>query len=479
MADVIVAGAGPTGLMLACELRLAGVAVEVLDALPSRTSESRAGGLHARTMELLDQRGIVDRFLAGGRHIGSGHFAGLRFDLADLPTRYPFTLGILQGDVERLLEKRLTELGGTVRWGAPVTGVRQDAGGVEVEVGGGRPVSARYLVGCDGGRSTVRRLGGIGFPGTAASMSSMLGDVSLSDPPAEVFQARREHGEYSVLGFQPGWYRVMVNQYDRVADRDAPLTVDDLRAALLRVAGSDFGMHDPRWVSRFSDAARLADRYRSGRVLLAGDAAHIHYPAGGQGLNTGVQDAVNLGWKLAAALRGAPDALLDTYEAERRPVADRVLRNTRAQSALGRPDPQTEALREILDGLISDDPVRHRLAAMITALDIRYPLGDGHPLVGRRLPDVELTVDGATVRAYELLREARPVLLDPTGALAAPPGVYRVPVAAVPATWTVPLVGEVPAPGSVLVRPDGHVAWAGTAQPDLDAALTHLAVLTA
>jgi 2-polyprenyl-6-methoxyphenol hydroxylase-like FAD-dependent oxidoreductase len=317
MATVVIAGAGPVGLMLAGELRLGGVDVVLLDRLPSRTGESRAGGIHPRTMEVLDQRGILDGFLAAGQVLQAGHFAGLRLDFSGFATRYPFSLAILQARVERLLERHVNDLGVRVRWSAEVTGVRQDDTGVVVTVrgpAGTEELAADYLVGCDGGRSAVRKLAGIGFPGTDATMTSLLGDVELADPPANsVFQERRELGNFSVFGFEPGWYRVMTSQYDRVIDRDAPVGVEDLRTALRRIAGTDFGLHSPRWVSRFSDAARQADRYRAGRVLLAGDAAHIHYPAGGQGLNTGVQDAVNLGWKLAMVARGqAPATLLDS-----------------------------------------------------------------------------------------------------------------------------------------------------------------------
>ncbi|TCO62626.1 FAD-dependent monooxygenase [Actinocrispum wychmicini] len=460
--DVIVAGAGPTGLMLACELRLAGVNVLLVDQLAERgTTESRAGGLHARTMEVLDQRGLADRFLAAGRQIQAGHFSGLRLDFTEFPTRYPFTLGLLQHRVERLLEERAAELGVQVRWSSPVIELRQDETGVEVVVGGDR-FRAAYLVGCDGGRSTIRKLAGIDFPGTEATMTALLGDVEMAAPPDDtVFMERHEHGDYSVIAFEPGWYRVFTAEYDHVADRDAPMTFEILRESVVRIAGTDFGMHSPRWVSRYNDTARLASRYREGRVLLAGDAAHIHYPAGGQGLNMGVQDAVNLGWKLAAVLQGrASDTLLDTYQTERQPVAERVLRNTRAQSALGRPGAHMDAMRAIMAGLITKPDVNEALGSMIGALDIQYPLGSGHPLIGRRVPDLDLKTDSGPTRLYELLHTGRPVLLDLGAGVSAPNDWVDVVRAQCDAEeWPIPVLGTVPAARALLIRPDGHVAW--------------------
>ncbi|MDI2127104.1 FAD-dependent monooxygenase [Yinghuangia seranimata] len=468
--DVVIAGAGPTGLMLACELRLAGAGVAVVDRLPGRTGESRAGGIHSRTLEVLDQRGILDRFLAVGELTPVGHFSGLWLDFDGVESRHPLPLMILQSAIERLLEEWAAELGVRVGWSSEVTGIRQDDDGVTVELGAAEAtLRARYLVGCDGGRSAVRKLAGIGFPGTPATMTALLGDVELPGLPEDfIFMRRCEGGHFSALALEPGWHRVITSEYGQVADRDDAPTFEQLRAALIRLAGTDYGMHGPRWISRFGDAARQADRYRAGRVLLAGDAAHIHYPAGGQGLNTGVQDAVNLGWKLGAVVRGqAPESLLDTYHTERHPVGERVLHNTRAQSALARPGAETEALREVFGSLIVIDDVNAHLRGMITALDIRYPADSDHPLAGRRVPDADLkTPDGAT-RVYELLHAARPVLLDlrGTGAPAAVAAGWADRVDLVEArsdtdSWSVPAIGGIQAPAALLIRPDGHVAWA-------------------
>jgi 3-(3-hydroxy-phenyl)propionate hydroxylase len=266
-------------------------------------------------------------------------------------------------------------------------------------------------------------------------MTAILGDVELADPPPHsVFQQRCPGGNFSVIDFEPGWYRVMTNEFDVVADRDSPVTVDELRSALKRIAGTDFGLHSPRWISRYNDAARQATRYRDGRILLAGDAAHIHYPAGGQGLNTGVQDAVNLGWKLAAVVQGRAGAeLLDTYHEERHPVGARVLQNTRAQTALTRPDPQTDALRETMRDLIGVTEVNRRLGMMVTGLDICYDLGAG---AGQRVPDYDLS-DGT--RLYQHMHHGRPILVGDV---------------------EVPGIDHADAPVEpMLVRPDGHIAW--------------------
>ncbi|XDV69314.1 FAD-dependent monooxygenase (plasmid) [Streptomyces sp. R33] len=486
--DVVIAGAGPTGLMLACELRLAGVDVVVVERLAERTGESRAGGIHSRTLEVLDQRGILDRFLAVGELQPVGHFSGLYLDFDESESRHPYPLMILQSDIERLLEEWAAELGVQVRRSSEVSGIRQDEDGVTVELGTEQPAAAtlraRYLVGCDGGRSTVRKLAGIDFPGTEATMTALIGDVELPDLPEDYVWVRRcAGGDYSAIAFEPGWFRVITSEYDRVADRDETPTFEQLRESLIRVAGTDFGMNSPRWVSRFNDAARQAAEYRVGRVLLAGDAAHIHFPAGGQGLNMGVQDAVNLGWKLASVVRGqAPESLLDSYHAERHPVGERVLHNTRAQSALARPGAQTDALREVFGSLMVFDDVNRHLRLMLTALDIRYPVDVDHPLAGRRVPDADLKTPEGTIGVYDLLHAGRPVLLDLSGsaALAAVAGAWADRVDFVEArsedgSWPVPAIDEVPAPAAVLIRPDGHVAWAtDDGVPDTSALRTAL-----
>ncbi|MBQ1023749.1 FAD-dependent monooxygenase [Micromonospora sp. C95] len=480
-ADVVIAGAGPTGLMLAGELRLAGVDVLVVERLPQRTGESRAGGMHSRTLEVLDQRGILDRFTEIGVPQPVGHFSGLYLEFDEAESRHPYPLMILQTDIERLLEEWAVALGVRIQRSSEVTGISQAGAGVTIELGTApgptRTLLARYLVGCDGGRSTVRKLSGIDFVGTSATMTALIGDVELPELTEDYIWVRRcPTGDYSVIAFEPGWYRVIASEYDRVVDRDEPVTFEQLRESLVRLAGTDFGMRNPRWVSRFSDAARQADRYRAGRVLLAGDAAHIHFPAGGQGLNLGVQDAVNLGWKLAAVVNGqAPESLLDTYHHERHPVGERVLHNTRAQSALARPGPHTDALRDVFGELLQFDDVNRQLCGKLTALNLRYPVDGDHPLAGRRVPDVDLkTADGAT-RMYELLHAARPVLVDLRGSVevttAADGWVDRVDLVeatSVDDHWIVPDLDELPAPAALLIRPDGHVAWAAPADEPLD-----------
>ena len=435
MEDVVIAGAGPTGLMLACELRLAGLDVLVLERLAEPTGDSRAGGLHPRSLEVLDQRGMLEPFLAEGRPLPGARFAGLPLDLSVLPTPYPFLLVILQRRIERLLEARARELGVRIRRGAEVTGLGPaGAESVVVETSDG-PVEARYLVGCDGGRSMVRRLAGIDFPGTPPTTTSILGDVELADPPAEQFLMQRTpRGNFSVLGFEEGWRRVIVDEVGAPAGDSTAIGFEDLRAMFIRVAGEDFGMHSPRWISRFTDVARQAASYRRGRVLLAGDAAHVHSPAGGQGLNTGLQDAFNLGWKLALVVRGrADEGLLDTYHEERHPVGARVLSNTRAQGALSAPGAHVDALREHVGDMLATPGANRTIAMMITGLDISYGLGP-------RVPDRDLP-DGT--RLFEHLRAGRPILVD-----AAAEAVDDCFVESVKGS------GE-----PLLIRPDGHPAW--------------------
>ncbi|MGW0702202.1 FAD-dependent monooxygenase [Streptomyces sp. NPDC002867] len=480
MADVIIAGAGPTGLMLACELRLAGVDVLVLERLAERSGESRAGGLHARSVELLDQRGIADRFLAAGRTGPLAHFSFIPLDIANLPTRHPYALALHQSRVEQLLEERAHELGVRLRRSAEVVGLRQGGTGVEVRIagaGGTELLRADYLVGCDGGRSAVRRLAGIGYPGTPATVTALLGDVVLADPPAGIVfgpEGRREHGSFMIFDSDvPGTHRVITMEFDKVTSRDTPVTLETLRQACLRIAGTDFGMHSPHWLSSFSDAARQADRYREGRVLLAGDAAHIHFPSSGQGMNLGLQDAVNLGWKLAAVVRGqAPQELLDSYHAERHPATERMLVSTRAQTALWRPDAQTEALREVFGSLVRFEDANRYLGGACTQLDVHYAVDDGHPALGRRMPDLDVKTPSGQTRVFELMHAGRPVLLDLTGR----PGlrtaldgwtdrVDLVEAECPDERWTYPVIGDVPAPRAVLIRPDGHVVWAAPTAP--------------
>ncbi|MFI5907513.1 FAD-dependent monooxygenase [Dactylosporangium sp. NPDC051541] len=420
--QVLVVGGGPTGLWLACELRRCGVDAIVLDRRSAGVGESRAGGLHARSLEILRSRGVDGPFLAEGRRVPAAHFAGLWLDMSRLSTEFPYVLGLVQSRIEALLAEHLRELGPDVRWNTEVTGVSQTADHAEVTTADGERLRADYVVAGDGGRSTVRRLLGIAFEGTDATVSSMLADVVLADPPAgPIFQQRTPLGDFSVLQLQPGCHRLMTNHYEPATDRGAPLDLGEFREAFVAMAGTDFGLHSPQWTSRYHDAARLAARYRDGRVLLAGDAAHIHWPAGGQGLNTGLQDATDLGWKLALTLRGHSTTLLDTYEAERRPVAERVLANTRAQTALCRPGPHVDALRATTADLLTIPAVNDRLAAMVAGLD-----------QGERAPDVPLT--------------------DGRGAL--------VGAGDVPDGWA-DRVDALPGERALLVRPDGYVAWSG------------------
>ncbi|WP_370943610.1 rifampin monooxygenase [Amycolatopsis sp. cg5] len=458
--DVVIAGCGPTGAMLAAELRLHEVRVLVLEPETEPKSFVRIVGLHARSLELMAMRGLLDRLLEHGRQRpAAGFFAAIAKPAPrDLDTSHAYLLGIPQPVVERLLEERASELGAQVRRGCAVTGFEQDDDGVTVKLTGGEELRTRYLVGCDGGRSTVRKLLGVGFPGEPSRTDTLMGEMEVTAPPAEIAAKVAEVQEkpFWLRPFGGGVHSVVVPAGD-VGDRAEPPTLQDFQERLRAVAGTDFGVHSPRWLSRFGDATRLAERYRVGRVLLAGDAAHVHPPTGGQGLNLGVQDAVNLGWKLAARVRGwAPDALLDTYQAERHPVAADVLDNTRAQMTLLSTDPGAQAVRRLLSELMDFDEVNRHLIGKITAIDVRYDLGEGPDLLGRHLRDIDVK----TGRLYDLLGRGRGLLLDRTGRLTTGGWSDRVDHLADPAAGI-----DVPA---VLLRPDGHVAWVGDAQSDLD-----------
>jgi 2-polyprenyl-6-methoxyphenol hydroxylase-like FAD-dependent oxidoreductase len=460
---VTVVGGGPAGMMLAAELTLAGVDVGLLERRERPKVESaRGGGIYARTIEVLDQRGIAERFFAEGRTVPAGSFAEVPLDVGGLPTRHNYTLALWQNRIEHHLAAWVAELEVPIVRGCEVTGFRQDADGVDVALAGGGTLRTKYLVGCDGARSVIRKAAGIAFSGWDAVGSWMVAEVAMREEP-QIGAHRDAKGVYAMGPLGDGRVRVVIRD-ERVATGDP--TLDDLRTALVVLYGTDFGVHDPTWLSRFSDAARQATTYRDGRVLLAGDAAHVHGPVGGQGLNLGLQDAVNLGWKLARVVAGtAPDRLLDTYHHERHPVGARVLQLTLAMTALQRADNHMQALIATLADPLGCDEPRARLAARLVGLDIHYDLGDGHPLLGRRMPDLDLlTADGPT-RVYELLRTARPVLLHLDGP--AGPDIAgwaaRVPVVAATAAgaWELPVLGTVAPPTAVLVRPDGYVAWVG------------------
>jgi 3-(3-hydroxy-phenyl)propionate hydroxylase len=466
---VVIAGGGPTGLMLAGELALAGVDVAIVERrLSQDLAGARAGGLHARTIEVLDQRGISDRFLSQGQMAQVAGFAWIRLDISDFPTRHNYGLALTQVHIERILAGWVGELAVPIYRGREVTGFKQDDTGVDVVLADGPPLRAEYLVGCDGGRSVIRKTAGIKFPGWDPSTSNLIAEVELAEEPP--WGLRRDaHGIHSLSKMEDGrTVRVLVTEH-RLGRTDEP-TLRDLSEALIAAYGSDFGIHHPTWISRFTDMARQAATYCQGRVLLAGDAAHVHYPTGGQGLNIGVQDAVNLGWKLAQVVKKtSPESLLETYHAERHPVAARVLRDTMAQVALLRTDDRTDALREIVSELLRMDEPRQRVAGMMSGLDIHYDLGEGHPLLGRRMPDLDLVTANGPLRVFTLLHAARPVLLN----LAEPGGFDITPwadrVQLIDANyvgpWELPVLGAVPAPTAVLVRPDGYVAWVGDRTP--------------
>jgi 2-polyprenyl-6-methoxyphenol hydroxylase-like FAD-dependent oxidoreductase len=473
---VVVAGGGPAGMMLAAELALAKVDVAVVERRPDHVLVgSRAGGFHSRTIEVLDQRGVADRFLAEGQVAQAAMLATTVLDMSDFPTRHPYSLGIWQNEIERIMAEWIAELPVRVYYGCEVTGFAQDDTGVDVERVDGESLRARYLVGCDGGRSVIRRAAGIEFPGWDPTRSNLIAEVEMADEPE--LGVRRDdkgtHGigrlEYEVRDGEvvysdEGPVRVVVTEQQLRPGSDP--TLRDLSEALISVYGTDFGVHSPTWISRFTDMTRQAAAYRAGRVLLAGDSAHVHYPAGGQGLSLGVQDAVNLGWKLAQVVNGtSPESLLDTYQDERHPVAARALQHTMAQTTLQRQDPRMKALADVVSELASMDEPRKHLAGIVSGLDIHYDLGEGHPLLGRRMPDLDLATTGGPLRVYELLHDAKPVLLnlgDP-GGFDVTQWADRVQMidAEYDGPWEIPVLGAVVAPTAVLVRPDGYVAWVG------------------
>ncbi len=483
---VVIAGGGPAGMMLAAELALAKVDVAVLERRPDHLLVgSRAGGFHSRTIEVLDQRGVADRFLAEGQVAQASMIGTTVLDMSDFPTRHPYSLGIWQNQIEQIMAAWIAELPVRIYYECEVTGFAQDDTGVDVELADGQSLRGQYLLGCDGGRSVIRKAAGIQFPGWDPTKSDLIAEVEVTEEP-ELGMRRDATGVHAigrldyeirdgeVVYMDGGPVRVMVTE-QQLGPSSEP-TLRDLSEALITVYGTDFGIHNPTWISRFTDMTRQAAAYRAGRVLLAGDSAHVHYPAGGQGLSLGVQDAVNLGWKLAQVLNGtSPESLLDTYQNERHPVAARALRHTMAQTALQRQDERTKALADVVSELAIMDEPRKQLAGIVSGLDIHYDLGEGHPLLGRRMPDLDLVTAAGALRVFELLHDAKPVLLNlgERGSFDITPWADRVQLidAECDGPWELPVLGAVSAPTAVLIRPDGYVAWVGDR--------THLGLLEA
>lgn len=459
---VLIAGAGPTGMTLAAELALAGVDVALLEkATVPAPVRGRAGGLHARTLELFDQRGIADRFLAEGTRAQVAGFNMVQLDISDFPTRHNYGLAIPQNKSERILAEWVRELQVPLYRPCEVTNFQQDDRTVEVRLKDGRAMRAHYLVGCDGGRSTIRKAAGIDFPGWDPTTSWLIAEVEMTEEPPFGFR-KDQTGIHAMRRTEEGPIGLVLTE--PTVPTGEP-TLSELKEALIQVYGTDFGAHSPSMLSRFNDTTRQAETYRKGRVLLAGDAAHVHPPLGGQGLNIGVHDAMNLGWKLARVVHGtSPESLLDTYQRERHPAAARVLRTTMAQVALRRQDERTLALGDMLGELLRLDETRKHLAAEISGLGLHYDLGPGHPLLGRRMPDLEL----GGQRVFQMLQEARPVLLN-----FGEPGLDENAIdVRYGGPWELPVLGRVPAPSAVLIRPDGYVAWAGdTPWPGISRAL--------
>ena len=464
--EVVIAGGGPTGMMLAAELQLANVDVAIVERRASQEIESsRAGGLHARSIEVLDQRGVADRFVSQGQKYPLVWFNVNPLNIGDLPTRHNYTLGLWQKHIERIMAEWIGELSVPIHRSSEVNDFTQDERGVDVDLADGRRIRAQYLVGCDGGRSVIRKAAGIEFPGWDATTSWLIGEVEMSQEPQWGMRHDADgiHGIGKVEEGGRRLARVVITERQLAPGEP---TFRDLSEGLSAVYGTDFGAHSPKWVSRFTDLARQAAKYRERRVLLAGDAAHVHAPVGGQGLNIGVQDAVNLGWKLAQVIRkSAPESLLDTYHAERHPVAARVLQTTMAQIALRRTDDRTKALQTIFGELLGLDEPRKTIAAMMTGLDVRYELGESHPLLGRRMPDLDLITAEGPLPFFTLLHNARPVLLNlgEPSTFDITPWRDRVQLldAKHEGKWELPGLGPVAAPAAVLIRPDGYVAWVG------------------
>ncbi len=462
---VVIAGGGPAGMMLAAELALAKVDVAVVERRSDHVVDgSRAGGFNSRTIEVLDQRGVADRFLAEGQVHRAMPFGTTMLDTSDFPTRHPYFLGIWQNQIERIMAGWLAELPVQIYHASEVTGFAQDDCGVDVERSDDQPLRARYLVGCDGGRSLIRKAAGIAFPGWDPTRSNLIAEVQLTEepPPGPRHDATGIHGLHRLEDGRT--FRVVTTE-QQIGSSSEP-TLRELSEALIAVYETDFGVHAPTWISRFTDMTRQAAAYRVRRVLLAGDAAHVHYPAGGQGLSLGVQDAVNLGWKLAQVVHGtSPESLLDTYHAERHPAVARVLQHTMALTELQRRDARMQAVVDVVSELASLDEARKRLAAIRLGLDVHYDLGDGHPLLGRRMPDLDLASADGPLRVFELLHDAKPVLLHlgEPGGIDVTPWADRVQLldASYDGEWELPVLGAVAAPTAVLIRPDGYVAWVG------------------
>jgi 3-(3-hydroxy-phenyl)propionate hydroxylase len=475
---VVIAGGGPTGLMLAGELTLAGVDVAIVERRATQDLVgARAGGLHSRTIEVFDQRGIADRFLAQGQlHRVGMSFRHTLLDISDFPSRHSYFLGLWQQHIERTLAGWVEELGVRIYRGCEVTGFAQDDSGVDVVLSDGTAFRAKYLVGCDGGRSVIRKAAGIEFAGWDPTKSWLIAEAKITEEPTWGFREDAT-GTHAIAKLEDSRAMRVVLTEQQLKIGGEP-TLNDVSGALIAVYGTDYGIHSPISISRFTDMTRQATAYRDRRVLLAGDAAHVHPPMGGQGLNIGVQDAVNLGWKLAQVVKQvSPQSLLDTYQTERHPIAARVLRYTMAHVALSRLDDRAKVLGDILAELLKLNEVRKHITAEASGLSIRYDLGEGHPLLGRRMPDLDLLTADGPQRFFSLLHSARPVLLnlgDP-GGFDITPWADRVPMvdARYEGVWELPAIGPVTAPTAVLVRPDGYVAWVGDmAQLGLVDALT-------